>query len=46
MKHHKYHQHCWSESTSAEPTDWDGIVIVAGCVAFVLGTIALLAYLR
>ena len=41
MKHHKYHQNCWSDSKSTSPKDWDGILIVAGCIAMltVLGVV-------
>jgi hypothetical protein len=43
MKHHHYQQ---TFGTDTKLTDWDGIAIVAGCITLVLGTIALLAYLR
>jgi hypothetical protein len=36
MKHHHYQQ---TFGTDPQPTDWDGIVIVAGCLALALFTL-------
>jgi hypothetical protein len=36
MKHHHHQQ---TFGTEPQPTDWDGIVIVVGCLALVLFTL-------
>jgi hypothetical protein len=43
MKHHKYQQNCWNENQPSQ-LDWDGIVIVAVCVAILVSSCLFLYY--